>query len=75
MGSRFGNRTKNEESEMKTLVDGLILMAAVTFIVGVFLKLLDTSLMGMLPVNYWRFAIGCLAFAIALSVREPSKKK
>ena len=60
---------------MRTLVDGLILMAAVTFVVGVFLKLLDARLMGMLPVNFWRFAIGCLAFAIALSVRDSSKKK
>ncbi len=60
---------------MKSLVDSLILMAAVTFIIGVFLKLLETSLMGMLPVNYWRFSIGCLAFAIALSLRDSSRKK
>ena len=60
---------------MRSVIDVLILMAAVTFIIGVFLKLLETSLMGMLPVNYWRFSIGCLAFAIALSLRDSSRKK
>ena len=60
---------------MKSIVDALILMAVLTFVVGVFLRLLDTTLMGMFPVHYWRFAIGCLAFAIALSLRELSKKK
>ena len=60
---------------MRSIVDGLILMAAVTFVVGTVLKVADTHWMGMLPVNFWRFTIGCLAFAIALSVRELSKKK
>ena len=60
---------------MKTVVDILILMAAVTFVVGVFLRVVDTHLMGMFPLHYWRFTIGCLAFAIALSLRDLSGKK
>ena len=60
---------------MKTVVDVLILMAAVTFIIGAFLRIMDTSLMGMIPVHYWRFTIGCLAFAIALSLRDLSSRK
>ena len=62
---------------MKTVVDVLILLAAVTFVVGIFLRLLNVTLIGMTPVNYWRFTIGCLAFAIALSLRDrsyPNKK-
>ena len=59
---------------MKSLVDGLILLSAGTFITGVIFRLLDLSDMD-LPVAAWRFTIGCLAFAIALSVRDASKKK
>ena len=60
---------------MKTVVDVLILMAAATFVVGVLLRILDTHLMGMFPLHYWRFTMGCLAFAIALSLRELLNKK
>ena len=61
---------------MKTVVDVLILMAAVTFVIGVFLRVMGiTGLMGMFPLHYWRFTIGCLAFAIALSLRDLSSRK
>jgi len=60
---------------MKTVVDILILLATVAFVVGVFLKLFDTTLIGLTSLNYWRFTIGCLAFAIALSLRESIQKK
>ena len=60
---------------MKTVVDVLILMAAITFVIGVSLRLLDRHLIGMFPLHYWRFTIGCLAFAIALSLRDLLNKK
>ena len=55
---------------MKFAVDILALMAFVTFVVGVFLRLLDASLMGMVPVHYWRFTIACLGFAMTLALRD-----
>jgi len=60
---------------MKTVIDVLILMAAIAFALGVFLRIFDTLLIGMPPLYYWRFAIGCLAFAIALSLRGLLDKK
>jgi len=60
---------------MKSMVDVLVLLATVSFAVGVILKLLDASLMGMIPVAYWRFTMGCLAFAITLLLRDLARKK
>ena len=60
---------------MRSIVDILILLAAVSFVAGVFLKVLDTSLMGMVPLAYWRFTMGCLGFAIALSLRDLAQKR
>ena len=59
---------------MVKLTDLLILLAAVTFVVGVVLKLLEIELLGMIPIAYWRFAVACLTFSIALSLRDLAKK-
>ena len=54
---------------MKNVCWALIGLAALAFIVGSFLTLIDKELV-LAPVGYWRGAIGFLAFAVALRVMD-----
>jgi hypothetical protein len=55
---------------MKTLVTLLILIAAASFVVGIIIKLAGIAVLfgNVEPVVLWRFTIGCLGFAIALTL-------
>jgi hypothetical protein len=54
---------------MDTLCWLLIVLAAVAYVVGAVLAFTHGSL-GILPVGYWRGAIGLLLFAIALRLMK-----
>jgi hypothetical protein len=55
---------------MRTAAVGLILLAALAFVVGAFAAFSGATVVGRLPVTYWRGAIGLLLFAIALMLLE-----
>ncbi|MBI4435814.1 MAG: hypothetical protein HY590_00145 [Candidatus Omnitrophica bacterium] len=58
----------------KELVDVLILMGGLSFAVGILLKVAGQEVL-FSPLVYWRFAMGCLALSIALSLKKLSEKK
>ncbi len=60
--------TKQQMTEM------LILLGAVSFAVGVFLKIAGQDVL-FEPLVYWRFSIGCLALAIAVLLQRIADKK
>ena len=47
----------------------LILMGGISFTVGVLCKLIGQDIL-FLPIAYWRFAMGCLALSIAMSLQK-----
>ncbi len=55
---------------MKGLIHVLVILAAASFVLGIIMKLGDLApLFGTVPpVTLWRFTIGCLAFAMALTL-------
>jgi len=57
---------------MKTLVTLLVVIAAAAFVVGVVVKLAGMQALfgNVQPVAIWRFTMGCLAFAIALTLMQ-----
>ena len=60
--------TKQQITEM------LILLGAVSFSAGVFLKIAGQSIL-FEPLVYWRFSVGCLALAIAILLQRIADKK
>lgn len=57
---------------MKNLCWTLILLAALSFVVGTGLAFLKTPWL-LEPVGFWRGAVGFLAFAIALRLMDEKK--
>lgn len=57
---------------MKTLVTLLVVVAAAAFVVGIVIKLAGMHVLfgNVQPVAIWRFTIGCLSFAIALTLMQ-----
>ena len=60
--------TKQQITEM------LILLGAVSFSAGVFLKIAGQNVL-FEPLVYWRFSVGCLALAIAILLQRIADKK
>ena len=62
---------------MKTLVNVLIVLAAIAFAVGTGIRFLQGShFLGQEPVVYWRGALGFLAFAstfILMQIRDQGR--
>ena len=54
--------------------DILILLGALSFAAGIFLKIAGQEILFQ-PVVYWRFSMGCLALAIALLLQRIADKK
>lgn len=56
---------------MKQAVWGLVILAAVAFLIGSVCRFLpEGEFLGYRPVMYWRGAIGFLAFAITLLLTQ-----
>ena len=55
---------------MKTIVTLLVVIAAAAFAVGIALKLSGRPVLfgEVQPIVLWRFTMGCLAFAISLTL-------
>lgn len=47
----------------------LVLMGGISFTVGVLCKLVAQDILFQ-PIAYWRFAMGCLALSIAMSLKK-----
>ena len=58
----------------KELIEGLVLMGGISFAAGVLLKISGQEIL-FPPLVYWRFAMGCLALSMALSLKKISEKK
>ena len=56
------------------LIEALVLMGGIAFAVGVCLKIAASEIL-FSPLVYWRFALGCLALSMALSLQKISEKK
>lgn len=61
---------KLEDLGMKRLIHTLVILAAAAFVLGIVMKLGGVApLFGKVPpITIWRFTIGCLAFAMALTL-------
>jgi len=57
---------------MKGLVHILVILAAAAFVLGIVMKLADLGpLFGTVPpFTIWRFTMGCLAFAMTLTLMQ-----
>lgn len=61
---------------MRTLINILIGLAGVSFILAIVFAILHIRpLFGLPAASYWKFTIGCLGFAIVLTLSETLKKQ
>jgi len=58
---------------MKNVCWTLILLAALSFVVGTYTAFTKTTFM-LEPVGYWRGAVGFLLFAIAVRMLDETKR-
>lgn len=61
-------------TQQQKLSEILILMGGIAFLVGVLLKITAQTIL-FLPIAYWRFAMGCFALSVALSLHKIAEKK
>ena len=57
---------------MKNVCWTLILLAAVSFVIGTYLAFLKTAFL-LEPYGYWRGAVGLLLFAMAIRMMQDRK--
>ena len=63
-------RQKGGRDKMKKICEALIVVAAVSLIVGVISRLIVEPIMGIEAQAFLQFTQACLLFAIALAARE-----
>jgi len=63
-------RRKGGKDKMKKICEALIVVAAISLIVGVISRLIVKPIMGIEAQAFLQFTQACLLFAIALAARE-----